>query len=81
MNTSFTVVTTRNCPCSGCKNRLKLTYVLIRSMNTCTSYPVFPIYMQCKQNTLILREKENFGPYEDEKSTLEEQDVEKDHRN
>lgn len=41
--------------------------------------------MQPKQDTLILGEddntSENVGFYEDEKSTLEEQDIEEDHRN
>ncbi len=41
--------------------------------------------MQPKQDTLILGKDDNalgnFVPYEDEKSTLEEQDIERDHRN
>ena len=41
--------------------------------------------MQPKQNTLILKEdnnaSENFGPHEDEESTLEEQDIKGDHTN
>ena len=52
-------------------------------MNTYMNQQVFPIYMQLKQNTLISGEddnaSENFGPHEDEKSTLEEQDIERDH--
>ena len=41
--------------------------------------------MQTKQNTLISGQDENtsanIGPYEDEKLTLEEQDIEEDHKN
>ena len=37
--------------------------------------------MQPKQDTLIPRKKANFGSHEDEKLTLEEQDIEKDYRN
>ena len=54
-------------------------------MNSYTSQQVFPIHMQPKQNMPIPRENnnasENFKPHEDEKSTLEEQNIEGDHTN
>ena len=54
-------------------------------MNTYTSQQIFPICMQPKQNTPIPGEDNNasksFGLYKDDKSTLEEQDIEKDHTN
>ena len=54
-------------------------------MNTCTSHQIFPICMQLKQDTPILRKEENIsenvGPHEDKELILEEQDIEEDHRN
>ncbi len=53
-------------------------------MNMCMSQPNLPIRIH-KQDTPIPRESDyvsgNFGSYEDEKSTLKEQDIEGDHRN
>ena len=40
-------------------------------MNTYMSYLLLFICIQPKQNILILREKVNFGTYEDEKLILE----------
>ncbi len=77
-------MTTRNNPCPGCGKRMKLTYGLTRHMNTCTSQQDLSICMH-KQDTPIPRENDNasgnFGPHEDEESTLKEQDIEEDHRN
>ena len=54
-------------------------------MNICASQQVFLIRMQPKQNTSISGEddnaSDNFGPQEDEESTLEKQDIKKDHTN
>ena len=64
---------------------MKLTRGLTKQRNICTSQQVFPIYMQPKQNMLILGKddnaSENFGSHEDEKSILEEQDIERDNIN
>ncbi len=64
---------------------MKLTHRLTRHMNICTSQQVLPIRMQLKQDTPIPKEDENtsdnFGLHGDEKSILEEQDIEVDHRN
>ncbi len=53
-------------------------------MNTYTSQQILPIRIQPKQDTPILREDDNvsgnFEPHDDEESTLEEQDIEGDHR-
>ena len=63
----------------------KSTYRLTRYINTYASHEVFPIYMQPKQNIPILGEDENIsnndGLYENKKSILEEQDIEKNHKN
>ncbi len=63
---------------------MKSTYGLTRHMNTYTSQQVLLICMQPKQDTPIPGENENtsdnFGLHEDEKSILEEQDIEGDHR-
>ena len=54
-------------------------------MNTYISHQVFSIDMQPKQNISIPKDNENIsknvGLHEDEESTLEERDIEKDHRN
>ena len=64
---------------------MKSIHGLTRHINTCMSQQVLPIHMQPKQNTLIPREddnaSDNFGPYKDAESILEEQDIEKDHTN
>ena len=72
---------TKNNLCLKCEKRLKSIHKLIKHINTCMNYQVFPIYMQPKQNTPIPGEEENLGPYENEKLTLEEDDIEKDYRN
>ncbi len=76
---------TRNDPCPGCEKRMKSTYELTRHMNTCISQQVLPLRMLTKQDTPILGEDNNtpgnLGPHEDEESILEEQDIERDHRN
>ena len=85
INTSFIIMATKNYLCPVCRKKLKLIYRLTRHMNMCTSHQVFPIRMQPKQDTPIPGEDENASknirPHEDEKSILEKQDIEKDHRN
>lgn len=65
---------------------MKSIYRLTRYINTYTSQIrqwIFLTHMQPKQNILIPGEDdnilENFGSYENEKSTLKEQDIEKNH--
>ena len=64
---------------------MKSTYELTKHINTYTSQQIFLIRIQPKRNLLIPREEnnisENFGLHEDEKLTLEEQDIEKNHKN
>ncbi len=78
-------MTSKNCLYVECGKKIKLTHGLTKHMNTCTSQQVFPIYMQLKQDTLIPREDDNalgnFRLNENEKSPLEEQDIERDHKN
>ncbi len=78
-------MTTRNYPCPRCEKRMKSTYGLTRHMNTYASQQVLPLHMQPEQNNPILGEDDNtsgnLGSHEDEESTLEEQDIEGDHRN
>ncbi len=54
-------------------------------MNTYISQQVFPICMQSNQETPIPggdnNALENFGPHEDQKSILKEQDIEENHKN
>ena len=54
-------------------------------MNTYISQSILFIHMQPKQNTPISGEDDNalqnFGPYEDKKSTLKKQNIERDHTN
>ena len=65
----------------GYRKRLKSIYGHTRHMNMYTSHQVLPIRMQPQQNTPISGKKANFGPHEDEKSILQEQDIERDHKN
>ena len=81
LNVRFIIIATRNYTCPGCAKRLKSSHELIKYINTCTSHEVFFIHMQPKKDNPIPREKENFGPFEDEKLTLEEQHIEGDYRN
>ena len=66
---------------------MKLTNRLIKHINPCISQfiqQVFLIFMPPKQDTPMLRENdntlENFVPYKDKESTIENQEIEKDHR-
>ena len=72
---------TRNYLCLGCEKRLKSIHEFTKHINTYKSYQVFFIYMQPKQNTPIPGKRANFWPHEDEKLTLEEQNIKGDHRN
>ncbi len=76
---------TRNYLCPGYGKRMKSTHGLTKHKNIYTSHQVFSIYIQSKQNTPIPGENDNisgnFEPYKNEKSTLEEQDIKRDHRN
>lgn len=64
---------TRVYSCPRCEKKMKAISV----------QQVFPIHMKPKQDTLMLKQdndaSENFGFYKDEKSTLEEQDIERDY--
>ncbi len=75
---------TKNYPYPGCGKRMKLTHGLTKNVNTCPSQQDLRIYMN-EQDIPILEEDDNasgnFGPHEDEESTLEEQDIENDHKN
>ena len=61
----------RNFLCPGYRKRLKLTYGLTKYMNMYTSHQDFPIRIQLEQNIEIPKKEANFGPHDDEKSTLE----------
>ncbi len=78
-------MSTRVYSCPGYRKNIKSTHGLTRHINTCISQQVFSIYIQPKQNIPIPGKDDNtsrnFGPYEDEKSTLKEQDIEGDHKN
>ena len=78
-------MTIKNYLCPGYRKRLKLIYGLIKHINIHISYQVFSIYMQSKQDVLILVETKNtlknFEPYKKKKSILEKQDIKKNHRN
>ena len=71
----------RNYPYPGYRKRLKSTHRLIKHINTCTSHQIFSIHIQPKQNTPILGKEAHFGPHKNEKLTLEEQDIEGNHKN
>ena len=82
------MLSTRVYPCSGCRKRIKSTGGLTKHMNLCTSqiiWQVFLTHMQPKRNMLMLEEddnaSDNFGPYEDEESLPEAQDIKEDYRN
>ncbi len=64
---------------------MKSIYELTGHINTYMSQQVFSIYLQPKQDIPIPGKddniSENFGPHEDEESTLKEQDIEEDYRN
>ena len=76
---------TKNLLCLVYGKRLKLTHKLTRHINIYTSHQVLFIHIQLKQDILIQGKNENasknVGSHEDEQLTLEEQDIEKDHRN
>ena len=78
---------TREYSCPGCGKRIKLISGSTRYINTCTSQIIqqgLLICMQPEEDMPMLRKDDNasvyFEPHKSEEYTLNEQDIERDHR-